>query len=355
MDAALLERRKALAARLRARRDATAEAVTRSFLAQHPDWQKRYGERAWLRGMEDARCHCDFIGAAVETGSPRGFAEYAAWAARVLAARGIAPAFLVENLLQIEVALAADLEVEERNVLRAVVRAGLDACAEMPEGAPPEMGGSRSPLVQALLSGQRSAAVTVAREMLRVGHTMIDVYADLLQEALYDVGRLWESNQITVAQEHMATAIVQYVMAQIYEAQPPPSMRRGRAVITGVQGELHQVGAMMVADALEADGWDVRFLGTDVPHEAVLAAVIAHRAEILGISSTVLFSLPKVIQIVSLVRGRLGAEAPRILLGGAAQRAAPDLWRQVGAVGSASDVRSALRLARGATERVAAD
>ena len=309
------ERRKALAAWVRVQREAVSETVTRSFLARHPDWQERYGERAWLCGLEDARYHCDSIGAAVEAGSPVGFGDYAAWTARGLAARGIAPSFLAENLAQIEAALATDLTAGERELIAAIVRAGVAVCAAMPLGASPGMDGSRSLFVQALLSGQRAAAVTVAREMLRAGHTVLDVYADLIQDALYDIGRLWESNQISVAQEHMATAISQHVMAQIHEAQPPPTARRGRAVITGVQGELHQVGAMMVADVLEADGWDVRFLGTNVPHEAVLAAVTAHRAEILGISSTVLFNLPSMIEIVSLVKGRLGAAAPRILLG----------------------------------------
>ena len=108
---------------------------------------------------------------------------------------------------------------------------------------------------------------------------------------------------------------------------------------------------MMVADGLEADGWDVLFLGTDVPSDAVVKAVVAHRPDILGISSTVLSSLPRAAEIVSMVQAGLEAEAPRTLLGGAAQRAAPELWRQVGALGSASDVRSALRLARSAAGR----
>lgn len=227
MEVTPLDWTKAIAMRLRPRREATAEAVTRSFLAHHPDWQERYGERAWLRGVEDARYHFDFLLAALETGSPGGFAEYAAWAARVLWARGIGPGFLVESLTLIEGALAALLEVEDREVVKAIVEAGITACTAMPESAQPEMAGSRSPFVQALLSGQRLAAVTVAREMLRIGHTLVDVYADLLQEALYEVGRLWESNQITVAQEHMATAIVQQVMAQLYGAQPPSSPASG--------------------------------------------------------------------------------------------------------------------------------
>ena len=103
-------------------------------------------------------------------------------------------------------------------------------------------------------------------ELLREGHPVLDVYLGVFQESLYQVGRLWESNVITVAEEHMATAITQFVLGQTYSQLPAPGDRRGNVVLTGVAGELHQVGANMVADVLESQGFDVRFLGTNMPH-----------------------------------------------------------------------------------------
>jgi methanogenic corrinoid protein MtbC1 len=75
--------------------------------------------------------------------------------------------------------------------------------------------------LQAILAGQRAAAVQVAREALRDGTSLQSLYLDVFQPALYEVGARWEANQLTVAQEHIATAITQFVMAQIYE--PPAS------------------------------------------------------------------------------------------------------------------------------------
>jgi MerR family transcriptional regulator, light-induced transcriptional regulator len=200
--------------------------------------------------------------------------------------------------------------------------------------------------LEAIRRGQRRPAVEVALEALGGGHALTDVYVHVLQESLYQTGRLWETNQISVAEEHMATAIVQYVLARLYEeitiAEPP----RGRVVMTGVQGELHQVGANMVADALEADGWDVRFLGTNMPHDGILATIAEHDPEVVGISATMLLRVPQVKRLIADVRDHAGRETPRILVGGAAFRAAPDLWREVGADGFAPDVRSAVELAR---------
>jgi methanogenic corrinoid protein MtbC1 len=114
--------------------------------------------------------------------------------------------------------------------------------------------------LQTTLAGKRQEALTIVLEALRAGQAVVDLYVDIIQTSLYQIGLLWERNQITVAEEHMATAIVQYVMAQLYAHLPPATITRGNVVITGIQGELHQVGANLVADVLEADGWDVRFL-----------------------------------------------------------------------------------------------
>lgn len=119
---------------------------------------------------------------------------------------------------------------------------------------------SRQMFIQALLQAQRKAASNIAMEAYRQGHSIPGIYAEVIQEALYAIGKLWQANRITVAEEHMATAIAQYVMAQLYPLLPLPEIPRGTVVITGVEGELHQVGANMVADVLEADGWLVHFL-----------------------------------------------------------------------------------------------
>jgi methanogenic corrinoid protein MtbC1 len=350
-----LDERVALADGLRAHRTATAEAVTEEFLRSHPDWLARYGDRARDRGIEDAGYHVDFLAGAVESGAAAAFAEYARWAAGVLAARGIGPSFLAENLEQIERALAQRLPPERRDAVSEVVHGGIDACARAaadlggrPHDAPVAAGLvlARRVFFQALLQGDRRSATNIALGTLRHGHALSDVYVELFQEALYEVGRRWETNEISVAQEHMATATAQYVLAQVYARVERPQTTRGHGVVTGVQGELHQMGANIVADALEADGWDIRFLGTNVPHEGIVRLVAGHGARVLGISATMLFNVPQVRRLIRDVRDHAPPPGPRIIVGGGAFRAAPDLWRELGADGSAAGVQEAVALMR---------
>jgi MerR family transcriptional regulator, light-induced transcriptional regulator len=197
--------------------------------------------------------------------------------------------------------------------------------------------------VQAILAGQRQPALGIALEALRAGHSLTDVYCDLLQPAQHRVGRLWERNEITVAREHMATAVTQYVVAQLYGRLEVPAATRGRAIVTGVEGELHQLGANMVADVLEAAGWSVHFLGTQLPHRDILQAIEEDEPAIVGVSTTMLFNLLRTARLVEDVRRRFG-DGVRIVVGGGAFRSAPDVWRELGADGFGRDLRGALAL-----------
>lgn len=72
-------------------------------------------------------------------------------------------------------------------------------------------------------------------------------YLEVLQPALYEIGRGWELGELSVAQEHLATAIVQSLLATLaarLDERPTGSAARGvrgRAVVACTPGELHSV------------------------------------------------------------------------------------------------------------------
>lgn len=200
--------------------------------------------------------------------------------------------------------------------------------------------------LEQILAGRRKLALELIMDSYRSGYPIPGIYMDIFQEALYEVGRLWETNQITVADEHMGTAITQYVMSNLYQHLDTTGARRGKAVLTGVQGELHQVGANMVSDVLESDGWEVVFLGTNSPPEDVLRTLRQHGADLFGISSTMQFNIPKVIDLVDRVKAEFGAKAPRVLLGGGAFRTTAPLPDALAGCAIALNLKDALILSR---------
>ncbi len=344
-------RRFALADGIRSLAAVVPGEVTEAFLERHPDWLTRFGERARTAGLEDARYHVLFLAAAVEADTPAAYADYVRWTAGVLAARGIAPAFLDENVAQVHDAIRVRLGDQP------LVDACVGAARQALEGDggtggvaadPGRDGGGAAAVtqrmyVQALLAGERRAALNVALEALRAGMPLLDLYADVLQAAQYEIGRLWEANRISVADEHAATAVTQFVMAQLFDRIGAGSGARGRLVMTGVEGEYHQIGALMVSDMLEACGWNVRFLGTNLPARSIVHAVGEHEADCLGVSVTMAFNIATARRLVQEARAELGA-ALRVVIGGAALRHTGALWQELGADAYAPDVRSAIAL-----------
>jgi len=336
-----------LAQKLLSLKQKVALAITDELFLHHPDWAVSYGESGHEASMADACFHMEFLAGAVEADSPEAFADYARWRVRMLGARGIGKHTLEEDFAQFDKHLSAALEPAERNAVSAYLVRGQQACTEPasaldaePDDDPLHL--TRKVFLSAILSGKRLAALGTVEEALRSNHHHVDLYVDVISKSLYQVGELWESNQISVAQEHMATAIAQYVIAAIYPQLATSADHLGKMVVTGVSGEQHQIGANLLADTMEAKGWTVRFLGTNLPHSSVLATVEEASTDVLCISTTILCNLPSVAELIRLVRKKMGEQTPRIVLGGAAYRIAPQFAREVGVEEPLTDLRQAL-------------
>jgi 5-methyltetrahydrofolate--homocysteine methyltransferase len=110
-----------------------------------------------------------------------------------------------------------------------------------------------------------------------------------------------------------------------------------------VRGDLHDIGKNLCNIMLEGAGFTVVDLGTNVPAEAVVAAVREHRPALLGFSAflTTTMAMFKV-NLDALARAGL-RDRVRVLVGGAPVNA--EFARAVGADGYAPDANSTVRLA----------
>jgi methanogenic corrinoid protein MtbC1 len=197
----------------------------------------------------------------------------------------------------------------------------------------------------ALRRGDRRKALSVAQMALDSGIDIRDLYIDVFQHAMHEIGRLWETNQITVAQEHLSTAITQSVMAQLYShvfARPPI----GRTMVaTCIGGELHELGIRMVADFFEMEGWDVYYLGANMPAEDVANIVNDEQADLLSISVSLNGHVKYARSLIDVVRASPIGPNIKIMVGGHPFNRAPDMCETVGADLTALNAREAVRQA----------
>jgi methanogenic corrinoid protein MtbC1 len=100
----------------------------------------------------------------------------------------------------------------------------------------------------------------------------------------------------------------------------------------------------MVADLLEVDGWDVRYLGANVPAEDFGAHCASEQAACAALSVTMHFNLDTAARMVEAVR-RLSPRT-RILVGGRAFAGQPEFWSAIGADTYAADAATAVEAVR---------
>lgn len=180
------------------------------------------------------------------------------------------------------------------------------------------IGSSPGWFADVLLERSPREARAAALALLDDGVSPRALYLEVLGPALQEIGSRWQRGLISVAQEHLATAIVSSVMATVApRLMELPSIGR-RAVLACTDGELHEVGLRMVGDFLEADGWDVLFLGALTPPDALVRLVAERTPDVVGLSTALTTHLASAADAIAAMR-RLDAP-PFVMVGGRAYR-----------------------------------
>jgi MerR family transcriptional regulator, light-induced transcriptional regulator len=198
----------------------------------------------------------------------------------------------------------------------------------------------------AVLQGDRREALRiVVEEGLLGGATVLELQTRVIQEAQREVGRLWQEDRIGTAQEHMATAVAHLALAHLYERAPSSPRLGKRIVLACVEGELHDLPARIVADALDLAGFEVKFLGANVPTDGLVRLVAAEELDLIALSVTMSFNVPALREAVPRLRATSGGRIP-IAVGGHACSWGPGIAAEVGADMTAGDAAEAVGEAR---------
>lgn len=188
-----------------------------------------------------------------------------------------------------------------------------------PDSRPePDIAALAQRFLAAQLTGDREGALRlVMEEGVGQGVAPERLHLEVVQWAQREIGQRWQRNEITVAQEHLATAISQLVVSSLYPLLPRRSRRSCRVLVACAEGEQHELGARIAADFVEMGGYDVRFLGSNVPTEALVRMVRDWRPHALVLSASTSLAFPGLERAVEAVRAAVGDDFP-ILAGGAA-------------------------------------
>jgi methanogenic corrinoid protein MtbC1 len=334
-----------------AERASLAEAITVRQYEIQPELEARYGAAGRAKCVQDACYHLSYLAEAIAASSPSLFADYIAWAKVMLDTRGIPAEDLSRNLHCMREVLQQRLSVPMSAVVEQYIEVALSHLPQLPSDVPTlfDEAAPHAELAKQflalLLQGERHAASRLVLDAVESGVRVRDIYLHVFQRSQQEIGRLWQMNQVSVAQEHFCTAATQLIMSQLYPYIFRTDKKGCTLVATSISGELHEIGIRIVADFLEMEGWDTYYLGANVPAPSILQSLQERNAQVLAISATMTFHVGAVESLISAVRASEAVREVKILVGGYPFNVEPNLWQSVGADAYAVDASGAIAAA----------
>lgn len=140
----------------------------------------------------------------------------------------------------------------------------------------------------------------------------------LLTRSMQHIGELWENNEITVADEHLATATCDYVLSQyryrFITSKAQKKSKHNKAMFFCLENEQHYLGTKMIASLFEYHGWEVRLFGANLPLEYAESQGKEWKPDLIGISVAIVYNLPKLKEYVETL-SRI-SNKPKMMVGG---------------------------------------
>jgi methanogenic corrinoid protein MtbC1 len=208
-------------------------------------------------------------------------------------------------------------------------------------------------IAAAMQATARLDAVELQAVLERAAVTLgVPVFIDeVVTPTLARIGHGWAERKVSVAQEHMATAVFRRVLGWLYRVYEVRDAAP-RLVVATPPRQVHELGALMVAASAAAEGWSVTYLGADLPVADLVTASRATAARAVAISAVYVPQGDDLLAALREIRAGLPEEVP-LLVGGAAT---PEIRSEAAAEGALvldtlAELRALLR--RLATEAAA--
>jgi MerR family transcriptional regulator, light-induced transcriptional regulator len=303
------------------------------------------------KSLQDFRYHILYLAEAIGAQRPVLFTSYAIWVRDTLTGLGLPVEDIIASLRSVRVVVARAFPMLEQEVNSLIERGivEIDKKFTLPEPTflPQDglLAGVADKYLKSILAGNRSEAARLVMDEYNQGISIKDIYLNVFQPVQQEIGRLWQANIVSIAQEHYCTASTQLIMSQFYPFFFNTPKNGKVMVATCVGGEMHEIGMRMVADIFEMYHWDTYYIGANTPTKSVVRTLIERKAHLLGISATMTYNVSEARRLIAVVRSHPECQDVKILVGGYPFKLAPDLWKEIGADGWGKDVEDAVAVA----------
>lgn len=192
--------------------------------------------------------------------------------------------------------------------------------------------------------GNIDHAYNTLLNLVKSGLSLPEIYDNIITPSLVKIGSLWEKNELSVGEEHLFTEITKKLISHLYFHYPILSHNDFNALFICANGERHSIGLRMVSDSLEQDGWNVYFLGTDLPLDSIVQMIKEKNIDLIAISSTMDYNINSIKSIIENIRSSNINKNIKFLVGGRPFNINNSIVKFVDADGYASNCKKAIEI-----------
>jgi len=151
-----------------------------------------------------------------------------------------------------------------------------------------------------LLHGDTTNAYKLVENLIFEGYTSLYVYENIVREALYYIGYLWEIDEISVADEHLATGTADFVLTKLDAnlgqmlTNEQHERNSKQVMLFCIEGEEHYIGIKMAANVFKEHNWNVKYLGPNLPLEHAIHFANKMKPNVICFSVTVSHHLKQI-------------------------------------------------------------
>jgi excisionase family DNA binding protein len=137
-------------------------------------------------------------------------------------------------------------------------------------------------LLSRLVAGDEAGAWGLLEAALGSDTKPDGILLDLIGPTLRAVGSQWEKGDLSIAEEHRASAVAARLISRLGGRFVRRGVKLGTVVLASPAGELHSAPVAITANLLRWRGFDVVELGADTPADA-LADAVARESDVLAL------------------------------------------------------------------------
>jgi len=125
----------------------------------------------------------------------------------------------------------------------------------------------------------------------------VDIINNALIAGMNEVSRLWDEGVYFLPQVILSSDAMNIGIAECEKKMGKSMDRKGKVVTHTAEGDIHDIGQVIVNALLNANGFEVIDLGADVPTDKVVAACKEHRPVMVtgtALMTTTMTAFPKI-------------------------------------------------------------